>query len=147
MYKIPHEKMCWFFSYFSAAAALVGSCCCCCDDVVVVACCLGDAPGVRGDPGPQVCTLLRDGAGDGGTLHLALELKLIQHSNLEPPGKRKSAFEFHFVSVRTIEFARPNRLRKANCRHSTVRRYPTVCNRPRAGIENEEAFAPMRGPR
>ena len=32
----------------------------------------GDGRGVTGNPGPQVCTLLGHGAGDGGALHLTL---------------------------------------------------------------------------
>ena len=32
----------------------------------------GDGRGVAGDPGPQVCTLLGHGAGDGAALHLTL---------------------------------------------------------------------------
>ncbi len=41
--------------------------------VLCVAPGLGDAPRVRGDPGPQVCTLLGHGTGDGRAFHLALE--------------------------------------------------------------------------
>jgi len=33
---------------------------------------LGDATGVRGDPGPQICALLRNWTSDGRTLHLTL---------------------------------------------------------------------------
>lgn len=34
--------------------------------------CLDDGTGVGGDTGPEVGTLLGDGTGDGGTLHLTL---------------------------------------------------------------------------
>ena len=34
--------------------------------------CLGNGRGIAGDPGPQVGTLLGDGAGDGAALHLPL---------------------------------------------------------------------------